>query len=697
MIFSYNWLQSFFKKRLPEPKKLAELLTMKAFEVTEVKRSGKDFVLDIDVLPNRACDCFSHLGIAREIAAIAGLNYRSLASPVSEDKNLKVKDFVRVEVKNKIACPRYTARVVTDVKIDPSPKWIENRLKACGLKPINNVVDIANYVMLETGQPLHAFDGEKLEGGKIVIRFAKNREKIVTLDEEKYDLTENILVIADAKKPVAIAGIKGGKIPEIAKSTKIVVIESANFEPGVIRRASKKLGLITDASLRFEHGIDPNLTEMAINLAACLIQKVAHPQGGYPKIAKGLVDFYPKKVLAKKIRLDLDYVERLLGVKISVTEIKNILKRLDFQLIDFRNQSMMVKVPTRRLDVSLPEDLIEEIGRIVGFEKIKAAFPTSTLIPPKRNINRFWEGIVKNILKETRFSEVYNYSFIGEKEAKIFGKKNLIEVENPISIEQKYLRASLIPHLLESIQKNQTYFASGSLNQLSRGNEIRIFELGKIFQKSKTEKRQLSGVIATMSSTHHPAEPFYRLKGVTDLLLRKLGISNIWYDSWQPTPDESELSIWHPKKCAEIKVNHQELGFLGEINPKILEELKIRHPVVIFDIDFEKLQQLASEETIYQPISRFPAAVRDLAILVPRGTKVVDVLNKINIAGSSLVRDVDIFDIYEGEELPEGKKNLAFHIIYQVEGRTLKSAEIDEIHQKIIKALEKNPEWQVRK
>jgi len=692
MVFSYNWLQSFFQKKLPKPEKLAELLTIKAFEVGEIKKIGGDYVLNIDVTPNRAGDCFSHTGIARELAAVVNLNYRSPTSIIKDYnpsstssrragpyKKLKAKEFVSVRVKNKMACPRYTARVVTDVKVGPSPKWIQERLKVCGLRPINNIVDIANYVMLETGQPLHAFDGQKLEDEKIVVRFAKKRERIVTLDEEKYDLNENILVIADAKEPVAIAGIKGGKIPEIDKKTKIIVLESANFDSRVVRRGSKKLGLITDASWRFEHGLDPNLTETAINRAVYLIQKIA---GG--KVATGTIDFYPKKVLPKRIKLDLDYAERLLGVRIPVAEIKNILKRLDFQLINFRNQSMTVGVPTKRLDVSLPEDLIEEIGRIYGYQKIKAAFPTATLIPPKRNIEIFWEDMTKNILKEAGFTEVYNYSFFGEKEAKIFGyeKKDLIELENPLSGEQKYLRASLIPNLLKNIEKNFRYFP-----------EIKIFELGKTFHSSPKfgggKKRALTGVIT--------GDAFYQAKGVVDLLLNKLGISNICYDSWQPTPKQTKLSIWHPKKCAEIKIGGEKIGFLGEISPRVLHSLDFQGKVVLFDIDFEKLSKISSEEHEYRPISKFPAAVRDIAILVPRQIRVEEVLNKVEAAGGRLIRDIDLFDIYEGEEIPGGKKNLAFHLIYQSGDRTLSSKEIDQIQNKIILVLEKEIGWEVRK
>ncbi len=675
MIFSYDWLQSFFKKRLPKPEKLAKLLTMYFFEVESLGKKGKDWVFDIDVLPNRASDCFSHLGIAREIAVIINTNCQHPRSIIKEDQRQKAKDFVQVQVKNKPACPRYTARVVTDVKVGSSPKWVKARLKVCGLKPINNVVDIANYVMLETGQPLHTFDGQKLEGRKIVVRLAKKRERIITLDEERYDLNEDILVIADAKKPVAIAGIKGGKNPEINRKTKIVILESANFNPRVVRKASRKLDLKTDASLRFEHGIDPNLTELAINKAASLIQEIA---GG--RITQGLVDFYPKKVSPKRIKLDFDYVERLLGVKISTKEIKNILRRLQFKTIENGSRWILVEVPTFRLDISIPEDLIEEIGRIYGYQKIPSHFPIAALIPPKRNLDIFWENMAKDILKQAGFTEVYNYSFIGEKEAKIFGAKNLIEVENPVSIEQKYLRASLLPNLLKNIRNN--------IKELP---EIKIFELGKVFKKTKDlkEKRMLGGAII--------GDAFFEAKGVIDLLLNKFGISNIWYDEYQPTPEESKLSIWQPQKCAEIKVNRMEIGFLGEILPKILDDFKISSKVVVFDLDFEKLQKLTSEEQEYQPISSYPAAVRDIAILVPRMVRVEEVLNIINAAGSSLIRDVDLFDIYEGEELPEGKKNLAFHIVYQSESKTLSSREINKIHQKIIKTLEENPGWEVRR
>ncbi len=698
MKFSYNWLQSFFKRKLPFPEKLAELLTLYFAEVEEIKKEGNDFILDIDVRPNRGSDCFSHMGIAREIAAISGFNFQFPSFRLNEDEKLKAKDFLTVKIKDKNACPRYTARVITDVKVKSSSKWIQDRLKVCGLRPISNIVDIANFVMLETGQPLHAFDGEKLAGKKIIVRFSTEGEKITTLDEEKYDLDKNILVIADAKSPLAIAGIKGGKIPEIDEKTKIIVLESANFNSRVIRFGSKRIDLKTDASWRFEHSIDPNLTEFAINRAAHLIQEIA---GG--NIAKGLIDVYPKRVLPKRIRLDLNYVKSLLGIEISKKEIIKILKNLEFTVKELPKNALDVLIPTRRIDVLMPEDLIEEIGRIHGYQKIPARFPVSLLIPPKRNLDIFWEDVTKDFLKEAGFTEVYNYSFISEKDAEIFKykKKELVELENALSSDFQYLRPSLIPDLLKNIERNIRDFS-----------EIKIFELGRTFtilqvQDKIREKRMLTGVMT--------GDTFYHAKGIIDLFLNKLGISNIWftepsahltlrpakryseYDEYKATPEESKLSFWQAKKCAEIKINHQEIGFLGEISPKILDDLKIKGKICVFDIDFEKLSKLASEEHEYRPISRFPAAVRDIAVLVPRFVRVEEVLNKIEEAGGNLIRDIDLFDIYEGEELPEDKKNLAFHIIYQSENRTLSSEEIDEIQNKIISALEEDPEWQVRK
>ncbi|MBL7155496.1 MAG: phenylalanine--tRNA ligase subunit beta [Candidatus Portnoybacteria bacterium] len=640
MKISYNWLQSLIKKKLPQPEKLADLLTRHSFEVELVEKRDDDHLLDVEVLPNRAHDCLSHLGIAREIAAITNNKLQITNYNKIQNSKFKIQNLVKVENKDKNLCPRYTARALINVKVGPSPQWLQERLEVCGLRPISNIVDIANYVMLETGQPLHAFDADKLKSqGKtktIIVRRAKKGEKITTLDNEKYDLDENILVIADEKNPVCVAGIKGGQGPGIDGQTKRIILEAANFSPQIIRQGSQQLNLKTDASWRFEHQLDPNLTEEAVALAAYLVQEIA---GG--EILDGIVDVYPIKIKPKKVKLDIKRVKSLLGVDIPAKEIKSILERLGFEV-----QPQEVIVPTRRLDVSIPEDLIEEIGRLYGFEKIPSQMPRASLIPPKRNEDLIYQNKIRDILTNLGFSEVYNYSFVSDKG---------VEVLNPISQEQKYLRPNLAINLIKNIKENKKYF-----------NEVRLFEIGKVFEKNKSqviEKKKLGAVL-------FPAD-FYRLKGVIETLLNKLRITDVWYD------EATGKNI-----RAKVKTGNDLLGWLGDN---------------IFELDFEKIVKLATEERIYAAPSKYPAVVRDVALLVERGTKVIEALNLIHAAGGPLIRDIDLFDIYDGEEIPDGKKNLAFHIIYQSDDHTLTDKEVNKLQEKIIKALEEEGGWEVRK
>ncbi len=690
MKISYNWLQSFFKKRLPVPDKLADLLTRHSFETELVGRIGQDYLLDIDVLPNRAHDCLSHLGIAQEIAALLKylLTQDDWTKKIKVKQKESIKNFVKVEVKDKTLCPRYMARALVGVKVGPSPKWIQERLKVCGLRPISNVVDIANYVMLETGQPLHAFDADKLEAKTIIVRRAKKGEKITTLDNETYDLDENILVIADKKNPVGVAGIKGGKGPEIDKRTKRVILEAANFSSPIIRQGSQQLKLKTDASWRFEHELDPNLTEGAIDMAAYLIQEVAEGQ-----VLEGVVDVYPNKIKPRKIKLDIERVKSLLGVEIPKKEIVRILESLSFQILDSKFQILNITIPTRRLDISIPEDLIEEIGRVYGYEKIPSKLPAATLISPERNEDLVYQNKITDVLNNFGFSEVYNYSFVSEKEISLYQTQpSLIEVANPVSQEQRYLRPSLILNLLKNVKENKKYF-----------EEVRLFEIGKVFQKDKKgkgkEEKILAGVISLESKSKQAqeAQEFYRLKGVIDSVLNKLRISDIWYDDKIAKIGSPVPGFCHPIRRAEVKISNDCLGWLAEIDKRALEKMGIDSRVAGFELDFKKLVTLATEERIYLPPSRYPAVVRDIALLVDVGTKVVEVLNLIHAAGGPLVKDIDLFDMYEGEEIPQGKKNLAFHIIYQADDRTLTDKEVNKLQEKVIQTLEEEGGWEVRR
>jgi phenylalanyl-tRNA synthetase beta chain len=336
----------------------------------------------------------------------------------------------------------------------------------------------------------------------------------------------------------------------------------------------------------------------------------------------------------------------------------------------------MVEVPTFRRDISLPEDLIEEIGRIYGYEKIESKFPVSILFPPKKNSEIFWENFVKDALVSMGFTEVYNYSFLSKEDIENFGfEKEAIEIENPASAFYQFLRPSLIVGLIKNVQKNQTEFS-----------EIKIFEIGKIF-KDKKEKKALAGIMT--------GERFLEAKGVIDALLKKMGISNFYFDFYQPTPEESKASIWQIKKSAEIKIDGEEIGFLGEISKRILEKYKIKDKIVAFDIDFEKLANLATEEHEYEPFSIYPAIVRDISVLVPKNVLVEDVMNVIEETAGKLIRDIDLFDIYE--EIEEERKSLAFHIIFQLKDRAILPEEVENAFQKIVENLEKNPNWEVRK
>jgi len=684
MKFSYNWLKQYVKK-LPAPEELAKKLPLHSFEVEQIVKKGVDTALDIDITANRVADCSSHLGMARECAVIFCLK---LSKPdISIKKEAKKVGLVEVEVKAGHLCPRYMATVLKKVKVGASPDWLKQRLEVCGLQSINNVVDSANYIMLETGQPLHIFDLDKLKGQKIIVRNALANEKITTLDGQELELDKEMLVIADNKDAIAIAGIKGGKGPEVSQETENIVIEAANFNSVSIRKTSQKLRLRTDASYRFEHNLDPNLAEQGMLQLIHLLQEIA---GAGPVLS--FIDIYPQKKEPVTITLELKRIEKLLGIEPSQKEVAQILNGLGFQILKKNDKIMRLQIPTQRTDISLEEDIIEEIGRIYGYDKISGVLPSALILPAKKNIEVFWEEFSRDVLKEAGMTEVYNYSFISDKQVETFeiDKAGLLEVANPLSQEYKYLNSTLIPNLLKNVQLNLKYFS-----------DVEIFELGKVFnqgagdnkQEVISEKRSLAGFIIGKEKN---SESFYDLKGIVEGLFEKAGIHNAWYDEVGPTPENSSRLIWDLARSAEIKVGDEEIGFLGYISQTILDILKIKADVVVFDLDFQRFQELASERREYQIISPYPIATRDLAVLIPSGVKVVDVLNVINRAGGKLVRDVDLFDFYQGENIPEGKKNLAFHIAYQAEDRTLTTEDIGDLHGKITNALEQEG-WEVRK
>ncbi len=664
MKFSYKFLQSFFKEKLPEPEKLAELLLMHFFEVEEIEKVGSDYAIDIDVLSSRAGDCFSHIGIAREISAITGLKCELPEVKIKEEGG-ELNENLVVDVKS--ACSRYTLRGVEDIKIASSPAFIQERLKTCGIKSINNIVDIANYVMMETGQPLHAFDADRIAGGKIVVRYARKREKIVTLDEKRIDLEDNVLVIADEESPIGVAGIKGGVVAEIDKNTKRVYLESANFDAKTIRKGSQSVGIRTDASLRYEHGVPLEFTELAINRAILMMAEVA---GG--KIMKGVYDYYPEKPQEKEIAFNIENLRDVLGVCISIKEVEKILKSLEFK-IKRDEGNFFVEVPYFRTDVLIKEDVFEEVARIYGYEKIEPASPKEEVIPKIENENHYLEMSCKEVLMGLGYSESINYSFVNEERSIFFDKKSLIEMEKPVSLEFKYLRPSLLPNILGNFAENEKNF-----------EEVNIFEIGNIFYKNEDgfqEKKKM----AVISSSD-----FYKVKGDIAFFLKKFLLEEADFV-------ENEEGVFFEKNAsAKIIAKGEEVGVFGEVSQKTKNIIKIKNNAVLVDFDFEKILYLYKEVKTYEPIFRFPASLRDVAVFVPGKTTYADVLKKIKNTGGKKLKEVELFDVYTGKEVPQGFKSFAFRLFFQDEKKTLSSKEVNELYQKIIITLDKTEDWKVR-
>lgn len=680
MFFSYNWLQSFFKQKLPKPEKLVEILEMHLFEIEDLKKKNNDWVFDIDVLTNRLCDCGGHIGMAREIGAILKIKYNIKNITVVREKNLDTKDFLEIEVQDKDLCPRYSATIIMGVKVKDSPLWMQERLISCGLQPINNIVDATNYIMLETGQPLHAFDFDKISSDiknknkkKIIVRCARDGEKIITLEGKKYDLSKDILLIADSDGPLALAGIKGGKKAEITNDTVNIVLESANFKNSSIYKTSKKLDLKTDASLRFSAGFDPNMTEFAINRLVGLIQEVA---GG--KVAKNLIDFYPQKLFPKNIKINLDYIQSLLGVKISQKEVINILKSLDFKIKDSKSKILNIEVPTFRQDISIEEDIIEEIGRIYGYTNIIPSLPKVKINLPSQNQQFIYQKESRKFFKEFKFLEVLNYSFLKEGWETFFSKENLIEMEKPLSANTRYLRPSLIPNLVENIIYNQRY-----------QKDLSFFEIGRIFYKkgqNLVESIYIGG--ATIG-----ANIFFELKGILELFFKNFGISKF---SFEPLNKNSEFfgkSFLNLKRSSEIKIKNLTIGLLGELNQKIYFDNSLKDPVYVFEINFDEFAKFIFPKIKYQPLPKYPEVSRDISIICHKDTPAGKIIKIINNAGKKLIKDIQLFDIYE----KDNKKTLSFHIIYQSKKRSLSSEDVALIEKDIIKAIEKYQDFQVKR
>ncbi|MGI6412296.1 MAG: phenylalanine--tRNA ligase subunit beta [Syntrophomonadaceae bacterium] len=660
---SLKWLKEYVDFDL-QAEELAHKLTMAGIAVERVNKLEDDEVLELDLTPNRG-DCLGLIHLAREVSALTGAEVQIPKISYRESKE-KTEDFISVVIEEPQLCRRYAARLIKNVKIKPSPVWMQELLINSGIRPINNVVDITNYVMLETNQPLHAFDYDLLQPEKrIIVRTAKEGEKIITLDGNERELEPDMLLITDNNRPVALAGIMGGENTEIGDNTVNVLLESASFQRENIRRTSKKVGLRTDSSIRFEKGADVNGVIYAINRAAQLIQQLA---GG--EITQGIVDVYPHPVPELKVRLRTERVNHLLGTRLKQEEIKAYLTRLSLIFAE-EDKHLVINVPSYRPDIEIEVDLIEEIARLHGYDNIPATLPKGDAQGYLTSVQEFTNRI-KNIMVQS-MTEVINYSFINPVEFELLEipekdeSRKVITINNPLSVEQSIMRTLLLPGLLRNISKN-----------LARKNDsLAIFEMGSVFYPSSgvlpLERNTLAAGVCGTTELNWIAKPvemdFFYLKGILENLLGKLGIDVVFKAGRKPA--------YHPGRTAFIYSREKIIGIIGEIHPRVLENYNIKKRVSAFELDLETLFELWNQNKTVEGVIKYPPVDRDIALLLKEEIPASEVINTITEADTGLLQRVIIYDVFVGEQVPKGYKSMTFKLTFQSKERTLTDEDIN--------------------
>jgi phenylalanyl-tRNA synthetase beta chain len=656
-----------------------------------------DVVLEIDVLPNMA-RCLSMIGVAREVAAITGQKLK-LPPHAMQAAGEPIAGQVKVEIENPKLSARYAAALLKNVKIGPSPGWMQRRLMYSGMRPISNIVDITNYVMLEWGQPLHAFDFDKLlqrAGGKaptIIVRPARAGETLVTLDNQKRELTTEMLVIADTAGPIALAGVMGGAETEVTSSSSAILLESANFDFVSIRRTMKALNLPSEASVRFSKGIHPETVRPAAERAAELMRQYAGAT-----ICQGLVDNYPAPLPAQVVEVPLASIGRSLGLEVPQAEVVRILEGLEFKVEQKDSKALRVTVPPHRLDVqSGAADIIEEIGRIYGYDRLPATLLDDVLPRQRTNTALVFEEQVRDILVGAGLQEVITYSLtMPEREAPLgLPAAEYVRLLNPISSERVVMRHSVLAGVLDAAAAN-----------LRNTDDVRLFELGPVYlphegEQLPDEPRRLAVVLtgkrrqefwadSSSGETGNAALEFFDLKGVLEGLVADLHLADVQY---QP----SKAPYLHPGRSAEVRAGKTLLGNFGELHPRVAEAYGLgQRTVLVGELDVELLQAALPPRFAYTPVPRFPPALRDIALVVSEELTVERVLREIRAAGGELLRQVRLFDLYRGDSIPAGTKSLAFALHYQADDRTLTDKEVDKAHKKIEDRLKHVLKAQVR-
>lgn len=630
-----------------------------------------DSIIEVKILPDRGSDALAYQGLAREIAALDGYAPhfgQKLQKPVRLSSYNKAP---KVVIADKQGCLRYGALMLKGVTVGESPLWLKVRLIVSGLRPINNIVDVTNYLMLLTGQPMHAFDADKLHS-PIIVRRAKKNEKLVLLNGDTRKLSSDDLVIADKKHALALAGVMGGQFSAVTAETKNIFLEVANFEGSSIRRTKNRHNLPTDASYRFERNLDPNLVGEALREAAALLPGLCSG-----KIV-GMRDVYPKEVASWKVNLSLDRVEHVLGVKLPLFEVVQHLALLGLKVKKVANQNIVsVTVSTRRPDLRDEWDLIEEIGRMHGYDGIKAAAPLLPLTASPKNPEKIFERDTKEYLASAGFDELMTYSFYGEKEiaATRLPVEHHLELENPLSPDQKYLRMTLTPLHLRKAAENIRHFES-----------FDCFEWGKVFAKDAKTKRPVEvtalSFLSVAAKKSERGSNFYGMKGKMVALLSALHIdaSQMTLESPEKYKEIPVLAMLHPTRSACYVAHGQVIGIIGEIHPQVLKAFGLEPRVTIGGFVVSELLKLQKRETVFTPLQKFPYALRDISLTFPGSMTVGETESLLREAGAPLLQQSELFDIYE----KDGEKSFAFHLSFGAPDRTLSSAEMDAAFDRIV-------------
>ncbi len=636
-------------------------------DVYEMLAENQDYILDIAVTPNRP-DCLSIIGVAREIAAINKQTLRKPDVNVKEDSTESIDHYAAVHIHDTDGCHRYAARVIRNVKIGESPQWMREKLEAVGLRPINNIVDITNFVLMETGHPLHAFDLREIKGNEIHVRASKKGQTFITLDDKERTLPDETVMIYDGERPIAIGGIMGGQNSEVDFETKDILLESAYFKPQRIAASSKRLGLCSEASQRFERGADIEGVISALNRATELLETYAEGQ-----TVRGIADNYPSVHDPVKVAFDPDHVNRLLGTDLDHQTIIDTLKRLE---LIYREG--YVHVPSFRVDIRQSVDLIEEVARLVHYSNLPTKKTTEIIYEDTQPRPEYVLDIFREKLVELGLNEAYTNSMIKASEAEPFVQGREVTILNPISDDMTTMRPSLLPGLLKSLSYN--------LNRQMRN--VRLFELGRIFVNYRENQLPdqpyaLSAVLTgqrrypAWDGSEQPID-FYDLKGILEQLFEKIFLDKIQFILYD------DFKVFSKHETIAVKVNGEFVGLCGLLNTDICSRFDIEKPVYALELNADLLMKATHFKRHYKPVSRYPVSERDMALVMDNETPAADVLQFVKKSGGELLQDVFIFDVYSGEHIPEGKKSLAIRMRFQAFDRTLNDEEVDRIFDRII-------------